>query len=142
MHRLLLDTNILLDAVLPGRPEREETHQVLSLCNGGGDLGIACSLSLKDVYYIVSKRYDESTARRAVEWLTKLLIIGPVSAEECLDALASNEPDYEDGIVRACAELNDADFIITRDREAFAGSTVRAVSSSEYLEKVRTGRRR
>lgn len=136
MYRLLFDTNVLLDAVLPGRPERTETHEVLSLCNGGGDLGIACSLSLKDVYYIVSKRYDEHTARQAVEWLTKLLVIGPVSAEECLDALASNEPDYEDGLVRSCAELNDADFIITRDVDAFAGSPVRSLTSREYLEKV------
>lgn len=136
MHRLLLDTNVLLDAVLPNRPERAETHEILSLCNGEGDLGIACCLSLKDVYYITSKRYDEPTARKAVEWLTKLLVIGPISTEECLDALVSNEPDYEDGLIRACAELNDVDFIITRDKDAFEGSRVRSLTSREYLVNV------
>ncbi len=121
MHRLLLDTNILLDAVSPNRPEQRETHRLLARCNGDGDVGIACALS---------------PARKAVGWLTKLLVVGPISAEECLDALASDEPDFEDGLIRSCAELNDVDFIISRDKDAFDGSTVRCVTSREYLTKV------
>ncbi len=136
MHRLLLDTNILLDAVSPNRPEQRETHRLLARCNGDGDVGIACALSLKDVYYVMHKRFDEPTARKSVGWLTRLLAVGPISAEECLDALASDEPDFEDGLIRSCAELNDVDFIISRNKDAFAGSTVRCVTSREYLTKV------
>ena len=136
MHRLLFDTNVLIDAVCPERPEQKETHRLLARCNGDGDMGMACALSLKDVYYVMQKRFDEPCARRAVEWLTNLLVIAPVSAEECLCSLASNEPDFEDGLIRACAELNDVDFIVSRDRDAFAGSSIRRVSSREYLTKV------
>jgi len=136
MNRLLFDTDVLLDAVSLDRPEQRETHRLLARCNGDGDVGVACALSLKDVYYVMCKRYNEQTARKAVEWLTKLLVIGPISAEECLDALVSNEPDFEDGLIRSCAELNDVDFIISRDREAFAGSTVRCLTSREYLTKI------
>ena len=136
MHRLLLDTNILLDAVCPNRPQQRETHRLLARCNGDGDMGIACGLSLKDVYYIMCKRFDEPTAREAVKWLTELLVIGPISAEECLAAIASNEPDFEDGLIRSCAELNNVDFIISRDKDAFAGSTIRCVTPQEYLERV------
>lgn len=136
MHRLLFDTTILLDAVTPSRPEQRETYRLLARCNGDGDMGIACGLSLKDVYYVTRKRFDEPTARKAVEWLTKLLVIGPISAEECVEALGSNEPDFEDGLIRLCAELNDCDFIISRDKDAFAGSTVRCVTAREYLTKV------
>ena len=136
MHRLLFDTNILLDAVSPNRPEQRETHRLLARCNGYGDMGIACGLSLKDVYYVMHKRFGEPTARKAVDWLTKLLVIGSIGAEECLDALGSNEPDFEDGLIRSCAELNDVDFIISRDKDAFARSTVRCVTSREYLTKV------
>ena len=42
----------------------------------------------------------------------------------------------EDGLIRSCAELNDVDFIISRDKDAFAGSTVRCVTAREYLTKV------
>ena len=38
--------------------------------------------------------------------------------------------------MRACAELNDVDFIISRDKDAFAASTVRCVTAREYLTKV------
>lgn len=136
MYRLLFDTNVLLDAVQPGRPEQEETHRLLARCNGDGDMGIACSLSFKDVYYVLERRFDEPTARKAVEWLTNLLVIGPISAEECISALISNEPDFEDGLIRACAELNDVEFIISRDSKAFAGSPVRCVTPREYLTEV------
>ena len=67
MHRLLFDTTILLDAVTPSRPEQRETHRLLARCNGDGDMGIACGLSLKDVYYVMRRRFDEPMARRAVE---------------------------------------------------------------------------
>lgn len=46
----------------------------------------------------------------------------------------SDEPDFEDGLIRACAELNDISFILTRDSAAFRRSRVRAVSAKEYLE--------
>ena len=89
-----------------------------------------------DVYYVAAKLRGEPWARDAVSKLMGLLVVAPVDAEVLDEAIRSNEPDFEDGIVRACAELNEADFIITRDRSAFAKSRVRAVSASEYLEIV------
>lgn len=65
-----------------------------------------------------------------------LLVIAPVGAEECELSLRAGEPDFEDGLVRAAAELNDVDFILTRDARAFKRSRVRAVTSAEYLEIV------
>lgn len=46
----------------------------------------------------------------------------------------SDESDFEGGLIRACAELNDVSFILTRDGAAFRRSRVRAVSAKEYLE--------
>lgn len=135
-NRLLFDTNALLDAVMPGRPQHDEVLRVIRRCNGEGDLGMVCPLSLKDAYYVLEREYDEPTARRAIEFLTGLLVICPVSAEECDMSLRSNEPDFEDGLVRAVAELEGADFIVTRDTGAFSKSKVRSVSASEYLDIV------
>lgn len=136
MYRLMIDTNVLLDAVDPSRPESEPARGILSWCNGGGDRGMAASASLKDVYYIMGKRYSEPVARKAVQWLTELLSIGPLGCGECLDALLSNEPDFEDGLVRSSAELNDADFIITRDAAAFASSPVKSMTPREFIAAV------
>ena len=136
MHRLLLDTNILLDCVDPRRTFHEDAMRLLRQCNGGGDMGFASALSLKDVYFIMGKLYDEPSARAAVRLLADLVIVGPIGSEEALIAIDSNEPDFEDGLVRAFAELNDIDFIVSRDEKAFRKAVIRKVSAAEYLEIV------
>ena len=136
MHRLLLDTNILLDCVDPSRASHDDAMRLLTLCNGGGDVGIASSHSLNDTYYIMSRLYGEPNARKAVRLLAELVVVAPIGAEETLLALDSNEPDFEDGLVRACAELNDVDFIISRDEKAFRKATIRRVTAKEYLDDI------
>lgn len=137
MSKLLLATNILLDAILDGRPHAQDAQDVIARCNGGGDFGMVSGLSLKDVYYIAARVHGADWARTAMRHLMGLLVIAPDDAEVFDLALNSSEPDFEDGIVRACAELNDADFIITRDGDAFANSPVRSVTAGEYLRIAR-----
>lgn len=136
-YRLLLDTNILLDAVCRERPQSQEACEVLRRCNGEGDIGFVASLSLKDAYYVLGRQYGEEPARQMLDRLMAMLVIAPVGPEECDMSMRSNEPDFEDGLVRACAELNDIDFILTRDAAAFQKSKVRSVTCSEYLTVVR-----
>lgn len=133
MYRILLDTNILLDSVIPNRPQHDEALALLRWCNGSGDYGFVAATSFNDAYYILCRAYSEAIAREALENLLGLVAVAPVSAEECDRSLRSNEPDFEDGLVRACAELNGADFIITRDEDAFVGSKVKSVTAKEFL---------
>ena len=133
-RRLLFDTNVLLDAMVAGRPQSKEAWAVLDRCNGGGDMGLATCGSLKDVYYILSRGGKKAEARETVEKLRELLVIAPLGAEECELSLGYGEPDFEDGLVRACAELNDVDVILTRDADAYKRSKVRAMTCAEYLE--------
>lgn len=133
-RRVLFDTNILLDAVVRTRPESYEATEALRFCNGGGDMGLVSPSSLKDAYCVLSRQFDEQTARTAINLLLDLLVILPLDAEATLIAAKSNEPDFEDGMIRSAAELNDIDFILTRDQDAFNYSTVRKLSCREYLE--------
>ena len=52
------------------------------------------------------------------------------------EALASDEPDFEDGMVRACAEHEGATVIITRDKKAFTASAIPALPAAEFLAQV------
>ena len=47
-------------------------------------------------------------------------------------AFSSDEPDLEDGIVRATAELHGAVAIITHDAGAYRGSTVPSMDARSY----------
>ena len=133
MCRLMIDTNILIDAMIDDRPQTNEAVELLDRCNGWGEFGMASALSFKDVYYIIQRSKGERFARASVESLMGLVAVAAVDGEVGDEALRSNEPDFEDGISRACAELNGAYFIITRDKDAFANSKIRSVTASEYL---------
>lgn len=135
-RRLLFDTNVLLDAIDKNRPQCAEAREVLRICNGGGDVGFATPMAMSDAYYILSRQHGPAWARAAVNHLMGLVIVGPCSAEECDLSLRSDEPDFEDGLVRAFAELNDIDFILTRDKDAFAHSKVRSLTCREFLDTV------
>ena len=133
MCRLMIDTNILLDALDSRRPDSQAAREVLDRCNGWGEFGMASAVSFKDVYYFTGKMRGELWARSATNRLMDLVAVAPVDGEICDMAIRSNEPDFEDGIIRACAELKGADFIITRDKDAFANSKIRSVTAPEYL---------
>lgn len=136
MYRLLIDTNILLDSLISNRPEHKEALKLLKWCNKSGDYGFAAATSFNDVYYILRKTYGEPLAREAVSKLMECVAIAPASAEECHLSVSSNEPDFEDGLIRACAELNDVDFIITRDNKAFQGTKIKSVTASRFFEQI------
>lgn len=137
MINAFFDTNILLDSIDRARPQSMEARQALKLCNEGFEIrGYTCPLSLKDVYYIISKASSKERAFKIIEHLMGLLIIAPISAEECDMALRDGEPDFEDGLIRATAELEGMDYIITRDEAAFAMSKAPAITAAEFVQIV------
>ncbi len=135
-RRVLFDTNILIDAVDAQRPHSHAACLALKHCNGGRDMGLVTPSSLNDTYYTVKKYMGEPWTRNAIRHLLELLVVIPFGPQECIISAESNEPDFEDGLIRAAAELNDIDFILTRDRKAFNYSHVRKLTCEEYLEIV------
>ena len=54
--RAFLDTNFLLDCVLPGRPEHAAAQTIKGLVDVGLIEGVVSACSLKDAYYILTKQ--------------------------------------------------------------------------------------
>ena len=73
-------------------------------------------------------------ARKFVCSLMKLIKIASVDEAICRDAIDSNEPDFEDGIIRSCAESAGVDFIISGDEEAFKRSPIKRLTAEDYIE--------
>lgn len=132
-RKILLDTNILLDAAMLERPERTAALLLLEEVAYNQAQGFLCPLSLKDVYYILSKYSNEAEARGFIKNALVLFDTVTVDQELCIQAANSDEPDFEDGIVRACAETAGVDFIISRDAAAFRKSPIKRLSAEEYL---------
>ena len=133
-RRLLIDTNILLDAAMGERPGWEAATLLIDELAFEDVIGYVSALSLKDVYYVLTKYADEHAARSFVLATMDLLTVAGVDGALCRLAALSDEPDFEDGIIRTCAESLPVDFIISRDEKAFAHSPIRRLSAQEYVD--------
>lgn len=133
-RKLLLDTNILLDAAMEERPEWASASLLMDEFLYEGVTGYVSALSLKDIYYILTKYAGEVAARQYILALMDLFEVIPVDGALCRMAALSDEPDFEDGVVRACAEGVPVNFIISRDAGAFANSPIRCLSARKYLD--------
>ena len=133
-NRVLIDTNIILDAAMSERPGWAAATLLLDEIAYGETTGLVVATSLKDIYYVLAKYAGEPAARSFTAAALDALEVVAVDEAICRAAASSNEPDFEDGIVRACAESADVDFIISRDESAFRRSKIKRVTAQEYLD--------
>lgn len=134
MSRLFLDTNYLFDFIRPERPESDEAVTLFKQLQGNPHSACIAASSLKDLYYLMRKDYSEDERRDWIRAFIRAFDVEELDVEACAVALESDEPDYEDGCIRALAERAKVDFIITRDKKAFARSWVKAYSAREFNE--------
>jgi len=137
MANVLLDTNVLLDFFSRTRPEHDRATalmQHLRLCEVGTAVA---ATSVKDIYYILGRTDGKGAAQAAVESVLGTMAILPVDADCCQRAAHSTEPDFEDGIIRAAAEIAQVDYLISRDSTAFVGSRVPRLTPAEALRELR-----
>ncbi|MDR0592668.1 MAG: PIN domain-containing protein [Bifidobacteriaceae bacterium] len=139
VQRVVLDTDVAVDYLDSARPAHRDAVDLLTALVASDDELCLVATSLKDVYYLLTRAANESSARRAVAALSEVMTILPVDADTCAAALASGEPDFEDGLIRAGAEAAGADWIVTRDAAAFAGSTVPKADAAALLARFRLG---
>ena len=126
--KVLLDTNVMLDLAL-ARPEGFDAAATIAEAVAYEEVvAYVCATS-----YILSKAMGEKDARTYIKAVMDDFIICSVDYALCRQAADSDEPDFEDGLVRACAENARVDFIVTRDVTAFARSKVRSIAPADYV---------
>ncbi len=131
---VIVDTNILIDAAVPDREHHNEAMLFEDEVAYSGMQSYIAATSLKDAYYLIKSATDEVFAREYVQCLMRLYSVAAVDATVCEDAARSNEPDFEDGIIRSCAEGLGVDYIVSRDENAFGHSPIKKMTAQEYLD--------
>jgi predicted nucleic acid-binding protein len=131
--KLFADTNFLLDFASRQRADHDAAMSLGDMIAAGMYDAAICASSLKDVYYILRKDYTDSERRDFIDAMTQLFEVLPLDPESCTAALKSDEPDYEDGIIRAVAEKWEADYIVTRDAGGFTRSFIPKIHPDAFL---------
>lgn len=133
MAKVVLDTNIVLDYLSSKREHHHDAVDLLETLFCDDDEPIVPAGCIKDAYYILCRHYhDEGLVRMRLDGFRRVVQVAELTNAIFDLAFSSDEPDLEDGIVRATAELHDAVAIITRDARAYRGSTVPSMDARSY----------
>ena len=136
MDKVFLDTNFLMDVAVEHRPQADDAARLFEAIADGRAMGVISPASLKDFYYVARRGLDDATRREWIALFVDAFIVADLGRDACLRALVSDEADFEDGIVRALAEMESCDAIVSRDIGAFSTSRVPRMTAGEYLERI------
>lgn len=113
---VLIDTNVILDAVI-SRPPHNVSAEKLFLLAAEDKLNAAITASsVTDIYYLLHKHlHDADQAKQVLLKLFSLFEVLDVTRSDCEKALSMPMSDYEDALLATCAKRRKLDLIITRN---------------------------
>ena len=134
---IVIDNNIALDALLGRQPYNKAAEELLTAC-ADTHKGCLSVNSLTDIFYVLRKSIDVSSAKAAVKKLMELLEIISVDDGDCLNALSLPIDDFEDALIVVCGKNARADCIVTRDEKFLkTNSPIPVMSINKLLEMLR-----
>ena len=133
---ILLDTNIIMDALQERSPFDVEAKEILKRAQGSKEFTcLFTANAATDIFYLYSKARDVKSARAAMDFLLANYGVVSVTHEDCKAAMLLPIEDFEDALVVACAQKAGVDFIITRDDKFLsAGSPVKLATPKDFLD--------
>lgn len=131
---VLIDTNIVLDALMSRSPFNVLAERLFILIAEDKLKASITASSVTDIYYLLNKYlHDAHKAKQALFKLFSLFEILEVTKNDCEKALLLPMKDYEDALMATCAKRRKIELIITRDPEDFNGSPVKAIAPDNFL---------
>lgn len=131
--KVLLDTNIILDIGLKRMPYYNFSASVFKLIEMELIYGFITATSITDIYYIINKQSSHNDSIEFISELIKIVEVLPTNLSIINIALNSDFKDFEDAIQSISAEINEIDYIITRNTKDFTNSNVKAIEPQSLI---------
>jgi predicted nucleic acid-binding protein len=133
MRRVLLDTNVLLDALLAREPWAKQALAICAANDDGRIRAYLTSTSITDVFYVSRRLVGGEDALSAVRSCLRNFEISTLD-RNCLEhALQLSGNDLEDNRQMVCATIDGLDAIVTRDNSGFQAAAIAVLSPDEFL---------
>lgn len=134
--RILIDTNILLDAIIGREPFFPAADAILKCCAEKKIAGVMAAHSIPNMFFILRHAYSEEDRRSILLNLCDILSVESINRKRIVSALRQKDfKDFEDCLQSECAISAKVDCIVTRNKEDFAKSPVPCLTAAEFLEK-------
>ena len=134
---VFLDSNIILDFLVPNADYADEAFSVLKLSVTENIDFYISAASLTDIFYILNKTLkDIEKSKSLIRNILKFVSIAGVDDTCIINALNSTWPDFEDSVQHEVASQIRADYIVTRNIKDYRNSTIVVVTPTEFISRV------
>ena len=133
--KVLIDTNIILDALLGRDPFYEASNNVIKICVQKKADGYIAAHTITNIFYILRKYYNNEECRDILLNLFDIFKIEQIDSNKLKTALLNfSFKDFEDCLQEICAVNTGADYIVTRNTKDFKNSRVKSIEPSDFCE--------
>lgn len=135
--RILIDTNVILDALTGRQPHFDDADKIIKFCADKKVQGYLAAHSISNIFYILRKDMSIEDRRIVLLNLCEILEVEGVDSRKVKSALNRGDfKDLEDCIQDECAAAIKADYIVTRNKKDFENSIVPAILPQEFLNMI------
>ncbi len=136
--RVLLDTNVIVDVLQQREPWCKSGKAIFLAIANQQITGCITAKEAADIHFFSRKQFsnEENVDEKARQVLSKLFTLFEVVdtlAEDCKNALAFPNNDYEDAIMIESAKRERIDCIITRNVEHYKLSPIKVYTPDEFV---------
>lgn len=132
---LLIDTNILIDVIAHRDEFFENSKKIYDICVKRICNGYIAAHTITNMNYILRKTISDDDRRKILLSICELFTVVGLDSSKLISALHRKTFfDFEDCLQDECAIDINADYIITRNKEDYEASHVRALTPAEFLK--------
>ncbi len=137
MHRIFIDTDIVLDFFFDRVPFSEDAARIFSLCESQKIRGFVTPVICSNTYYILRQTANHQKVIEKLSQLMTIMEVVPMDKEVVMQALASGFRDFEDALQNFAAVKSDIiELILTRNVKDYSLSNIGALSPDNYLKLI------
>lgn len=131
--KILIDTNIILDVLLEREPFLGDAAKIINKAEQKELDGYVTANSVTDVVYVVRKKYSVEEIKSSMLNMLKIIKVISIDGSDIIKAFRSEFKDLEDALQSQCADKENIDYIITRNKKDFTNSKVPAISTENLI---------
>ena len=133
MIHALLDTNVVLDALLERPPWSFDAKSLWQIQSNGQFFAYITATSLTDIFYLSRRLAGLEKAWQIIHANLDQLSVVPVGIDELRLATRLAGSDFEDNLQIACAINAQLDLIVTRNLTGFSGANIPILTPQQML---------
>ena len=134
--KLFLDTNIILDLLVPREPFVNEISKIITLAENGKCQLFVSSITIINCNYVLEKISEKKKIMEVFKKFRIICSVLKVDEMEIDKALFSNFSDFEDAVQYFSALQSNCSIIITRNGKDFKNATIPIMTAEEYLSSI------